>query len=148
MKSITFIRPKESFNKNCSYQIAIGNKILTELKIGEEKSVEIPKGLEHASVQANIYWCGSEKMKLTQIGDDESVIVTGNEFLNRKLPLMGALFLMTGIVIFNDQGILIKGIGIGILSLFLIGLVGTLTVGRNQWIKLRKVKANSLYRRS
>jgi hypothetical protein len=42
MRKITLHRPKESLNKNCSYEILVGNRTLTELKNGEEKIIEIP----------------------------------------------------------------------------------------------------------
>ncbi len=43
MKTITLKRPKESFNKNSIYEIIIDEKKLTELKNGEEKTLEIPE---------------------------------------------------------------------------------------------------------
>lgn len=38
IKKITLNRPKARFNKNCSYKILVGNRILTELNNGEEKN--------------------------------------------------------------------------------------------------------------
>lgn len=137
MKKITLHRPKENFNKNCSYEIIVGEKSLTELKNGEEKIVEIPKELENESLKAKIQCCGSGKIELQDISDNEKITISGNKFLNRKLPLFGAMFPLTGIIIFSNNNIIAKNIGIGILILFLIGLIGTLTVGRNKWLKLK-----------
>ena len=50
MKKITLKRPKESFNRNCSYEILVGKRKLTELKNGEEKVVEIPNELENGEI--------------------------------------------------------------------------------------------------
>ena len=61
-----------------------------------------------------------------------------NKFLNRKLPLFGAMFPLTGIMIFSTNNIISKNIGIGILIIFLVGLIGTLTIGKNKWLKLKK----------
>ncbi|WP_342157318.1 hypothetical protein, partial [Joostella sp. CR20] len=138
MKKITLHRPKESFNKNCSYEIQIGKKTLTELKNGEEKIIEIPNEFRDERLKAKIQWCGSEEMELRNLTENEKIIVSGNKFLNRKLPLFGAMFPLTGIMIFNTNNIISKNIGIGVLILFLIGLVGSLTIGKNKWLKLEK----------
>ena len=138
MKKITLHRPKESFNKNCSYEIQIGKKTLTELKNGEEKIIEIPNEFRDERLKAKIQRCGSEKMELRNLTGNEKIIVSGNKFLNRKLPLFGAMFPLTGIMIFNTNNIISKNIGIGVLILFLIGLVGSLTIGKNKWLKLEK----------
>ena len=138
MKKITLHRPKESFNKNCSYEIQIGKKTLTELKNGEEKIIEIPVEYENETLKAKIQWCGSEKMELRNLTENDKIIVSGNKFLNKRLPLFGAMFPLTGIMIFSTNNIISKNIGIGILIFFLIGLVGTLTIGKNKWLKLEK----------
>jgi len=137
MKKITFHRPNEYFNKNCPYEIYVGNKKLTELKNGEEKVVEIPNELEKKSLKAKIQWCGSEEIDMNKISENGKIIVSGNKLLNRKLPLIGALFPLTGIMIFITNNVIAKNIGIGLLILFLIGLVGTLTIGRNKWLNLK-----------
>ncbi len=95
-------------------------------------------------MKAKIQWCESEKMKLQSLTRNEKIIVSGNKFLNKKLPLFGAMFPLTGIMIFSTNNIISKnigigiGIGIGILMLLLVGLIGTLTIGKNKWLKLKK----------
>ena len=101
MKKIKLHRPKESFNKNCSYEILLEKHSLTELKNGEEKIIDIPKELAEKSLKAKIQWCGSEKFDLKNITENEIIIVSGNKFLNRKMPIFGAIFPMVGLMVFN-----------------------------------------------
>ena len=75
MKKITLHRPKESFNKNCSYEILVGKRTLTELKNGEEKTIEIPTELRNETLKAKIQWCGSEKIELQNLNENEKIIV-------------------------------------------------------------------------
>ncbi len=44
MKIITLSRPKENFNKNCSYEILLDNQIVATLHNGEEKIIKHPTG--------------------------------------------------------------------------------------------------------
>lgn len=142
MQRVTLQRPQEHFNQNCSYQITMGHKVLAVLKNGEKKTVEITNEQEDAAIRAKLYWCGSERLKLADIREDEKVVVKGNVFLNRTLPVLGAVFPMTGFIIFDYQNVFAKSIGIGLLTLLSVGLIGTLTLGRNKWLKLRKVTQN------
>lgn len=137
MKKITLFRPNESFNKNFTYEIVVGNTRLTELKNGEEKIIEIPSELESEQIQAKLQWCGSEKIELKNLNENEKVIVNGNEFLNRKMPFLFIIFPITGIVSFTNSEIIPKNISLGILILMIVALVGTLTIGRNKWLKLK-----------
>ncbi len=136
MKKITLNRPKESFNKNCSYEILVGNKYLTDLKNGEEKTIEIPNEFNTESLKAKIQWCGSEKMELRDLAENEKIIVSGNKFLNRKMPLFGAMFPLIGLMFFNLE-IVPKNIGIGIFIIFLVAIIGTITIWKNKWLKLK-----------
>lgn len=63
-------------------------------------------------------------MILRNISENEKVMVSGNKFLNRKLPLFGAMFPLTGIMIFSTNNIISKNI-----------VIGTLTIERNKWLK-------------
>jgi hypothetical protein len=136
MKKITISRPKESFNKNCSYEIFLGKKYLTELKNGEKKTIEIPNDLKNESLKAKIQWCGSKKMELRNTDDHEKIIVNGNKFMNKKMPLFGAMFPLIGLMFFNLK-MVPKNIGIGIFIIFLIGIVGTITIWRNKWLNIK-----------
>ena len=145
MKKIKLHRPKEHFNDNCSYKIILGQKTLAELKNGEEKIIEIPENLENKSLQAKIQWYGSEKMQLRNLNESESIMVSGNNFLNKTLPLSGAIIVLSGILIFSTNNIILKNIGIGILILVFIGLIGTFTIGKNKFLKLNKNQARNQY---
>jgi len=136
MKKITFIRPKESFNKNCSYEIFIGTRKLTELKNGEKKTIEIPKEYENEKLKAKIQWCGSEKINLNN--ENEILEVKGNKLFNKYLPFVGGIFPLTGIIIFSKQNQTLKNIGIGILVLLLLYVIGILTVWRNKWLNIER----------
>ena len=145
MKKITLIRPRESFNKNCSYEIFIGKRKLIELKNGEEKTIEIPNEYEKNNLKAKIQWCGSKKIKLNLNNENEIFEVTGNKLFNKYLPFIGALFPLTGIIIFSKQNPIFKNIGIGILILLLLYVIGTLTIWSNKWLKIEKKHKNTHY---
>jgi len=138
MKKITLNRPRESFNKNCSYEILVGKKFLTELKNGDEKTIEIPNELKNETSKAKIQWCGSEKIDLRNLNENENVkiVVCGNKFLNRKMPLFGAVFPLIGLMVFN-LNIVSKDVGVGIFIIFLFVIIGTITIWRNKWLKLQ-----------
>ena len=136
MRKITLHRPKENFNKNCSYEILVGKKYLTELKNGEEKIIEIPSEFKNETLKAKIQWCGSEKMELRNLSENGKIIVSGNKFLNKKMPLFGAMFPLIGLMFFNLK-IVPKNIGIGIFVIFLIGIIGTITIWRNKWLNIK-----------
>jgi len=140
MRKITLHRPKESFNKYCSYEILVGKKSLTKLKNGEEKIIEIPNGLDNESLKAKIQWCGSEKMELKNISENEKIIVSGNEFLNRYLPLFGALIPITGVLMFGygRESTMNYYIGVGLLISILLYVILALTIGRNKWLRIEK----------
>ena len=55
-------------------------------------------------------------MELRNVSENEKIIVSGNKFLNRKLPLFEAMFPLTGIMIFSTNNIA-KNIGIGTLTI-------------------------------
>ena len=136
MKKITLHRPKESFNKNCTYEILVGKKHLTELKNGEEKTIEIPNELNTESLKAKIQWCGSEKIELRNLTGNEKVVVSGNNFLNRKMPLFGAMFPLIGLMFFNLK-IVPKSIGIGFFIIFLVAIIGTITIWKDKWLNIK-----------
>ncbi|GET34304.1 hypothetical protein PbJCM13498_31670 [Prolixibacter bellariivorans] len=136
MKKIKLYRPIENFNKNCSYEILVNGKKMTDLKNGEEKVIGISNELGKLNLRAKIQWCGSEKLLISESNNIEVIKVTGNKFLNRQMPFAGGLFPLTGIVIFSGNSELFKNIGIGILILLLLGLIGTLTIWKSRWLKV------------
>ncbi len=136
MKKITLHRPKESFNKNCSYEILLGKHTLTSLNNGEAKTIEIPEEWSNEPLKAKIQWCGSEKMDLKSITENSKISVSGNKFLNGKMPLFGAIFPLIGLITFNFH-VVSKNVGIAIFLLFLFGIIATITIWRNKWLKLK-----------
>ena len=136
MKTITFQRPEESFNKHLSYNIFVGEKKLAELKNGEEKTIEIPADLEKEILRAKNRWCGSEDYPISELSETVILKVSGNEFLNKKMPFIGTLFPLIGIIIFSSNSQLISNIGIGFMVLLILGLIATLTVWKNKWLKV------------
>ncbi|WP_066219658.1 hypothetical protein [Formosa haliotis] len=136
MKKITIYRPEERFNTNCTYDILVGNKVLTTIKNGEEKIIEIPDGLENETLKAKIQWCGSKSLELKNISENQKISISGNEFLNKQMPLSGALIPLIGLMVFNLK-IFPKNIGIAFFIVFLIGIIGTITVWRNKWLHIK-----------
>ncbi|TRZ41957.1 hypothetical protein [Robertkochia solimangrovi] len=135
MKTIIVSRPKENFNKYCSYKILVRDQVLSDLKNGEEKMIELPPDFENEELSAKIQWCGSKKLNLKNITDNEKVTVKGNVFLNRKLSLLGAIFPLLGLIIFK-LNIFPKNIGIAIFVVMILAVIGTLTIGKNKWLTL------------
>lgn len=111
-------------------------KIITELKNGEEKTIEIPTESKSQILRAKIQWCGSKEINLQNIKENEKVIISGNKFVNKKMPLIGSIFPLIGLVIFNMK-IISRNIGIGFFIVFLIGIIGTITIWRNNWLNIR-----------
>ncbi|MDX9696688.1 MAG: hypothetical protein RBT49_12930 [Bacteroidales bacterium] len=136
MKTLKIRRPQESINKYFSYEIFIGVNKITELKNGEEKSIEIPSHLENDSLYAQLLWCGSKKINLKDFESTNTLLVSGSELLNRRIPLLIGLFPLIGISLFSRMTPLMKYIGIGILSMLLLLLIATLTIGRDKWLKI------------
>lgn len=136
MKKITFIRPVESFNKNCSYRIVLGGTLLAELNNGEKKVIEISPGRETEKCKATLQWCGSHSFQLKDLPDDEIVYIRGNKFLNRTMPIMGGIVPIILVLMLNISGVLAKNIALVLLCLVMIGLIGTITVGKNRWISI------------
>ena len=141
MKVITFKRPKESFNQGISYKIFIGGNMLTELKNGEKKTIEIPVKFEKNIIKAKIQkWWGSENIQLNSLSENETLIIKGNRFLNKKGIFIIALLPLTGVLMFGygRENSVIKNIGIGLFVLILSFAIGFLTLGRNKWLKIEK----------
>jgi len=136
MKPLKIKRHHENFNKFCSYDLFVGSDKIANLKNGEEKSIEIPAELENEELYAKIQWCGSRKIKVSNIEQNATLTITGSEFLNRRMPFIIGLFPVVGIIIFTGTSQLTKSIGVGVLVLLFVFLVGTLTIGRNKWLRV------------
>jgi len=138
MKRIRLIRPIEDFNRRCAYDIFIGRTKITELKNGEEKHIDIPKDLDAQYLIAKIQWCKSKPFDIRSLKENETTIIRGNKFLNKRLPFLGALFPILGIVNFNVGNPLLEKISVGLLFLLLFYFVGIITIGRDKWLYIKK----------
>ncbi|HOZ13463.1 MAG TPA: hypothetical protein PLH91_00280 [Tenuifilaceae bacterium] len=136
MKTLKIKRPHENFNKHCTYELFVGKNKIANLKNGEEKSIEIPTELENEQLYAKTHWCGSTKINISNIEPNSTISIIGSEFLNRRMPFIIGLFPVVGIIIFTGNSPLTKNIGIAVLVLLLVFLVGTLTIGRNKWLRV------------
>ena len=136
MTKIKLYRPVEDFNKDSSYAVLINGKKVAELKNGEEKTIEIADEPETLNLKAKIYWCGSNKLSCLSLNNNDTIKVTGNRFLNKQLPLLGSIFPLTGMLIFNKNNELLKDLGIGILVLLLLGIIAALTLWKNKWLEI------------
>ena len=141
MKKITLKRPKESFNQSLSYKVFLGTNQLTELKNGEEKTIELQPEFENDRIKATIQrWWGSEKIELTSLTENETLNIKGNKFLNKRAIFIGALLPITGALMFGfgRDNLVIKNIGIGLFISILFFAIGILTIGHNKWLKIEK----------
>lgn len=136
MKTLSIKRPHENFNTFSTYGLFVGNNKIAELKNGEEKSIEIPTEQENEQLYAKILWCGSTKINVSNIEPNTTLTVVGSKFLNRRMPFIVGLFPMVGVIIFTGTSQLTKNIGIAVLVLFFVFLVGTITFGRNKWLRV------------
>ena len=136
MKTLKIRRPQENVNKYFSYEIFIGANKIAELKNGEEKNIEVPSHLENDSLYARLLWCGSKKIDLKDFESTNTIIISGSELLNKRIPLLVGLFPIIGIFLFSSLTPLMKLVGIVILSMLLLLLIATLTIGRDKWLKI------------
>jgi len=133
MKKITLIRPKEGFNKNCTYKILIDGSKITDLKNDEQKTIEIPENSEF--IKAKLLWTGSKTIALKK--NQTTIIITGDRFLNRLAPYVGGILILISLTftLSHDNGF-IKGFGISFFSIMLIYFIGILTFWRHKWLHI------------
>lgn len=136
MKKITLKRPRESFNKSRSYDIMVGDRKFTSLKNGEKKTLEIPEELTTKAISAKIHWCRSGPLQIESLESERMVIVSGNVMLNKHLPLWGAIVPLTALAVLSGAGPAMKYIGIALIAILSLGLLGTLTLWKDRWIRL------------
>lgn len=101
MKKIILRRPLERVNKNFTYAILIENQKVAEIQNGEEKSIEISKYSNNLQLRAKIHWCGSEKIDLNTIENNQIIIIRSNRFLNRTLPIATMILFLGSILLDN-----------------------------------------------
>lgn len=133
MLEITLIRPQETINKNCAYDICTPNgEKIASLSNGERKVVQIPADVQF--IQAKLQWCGSTNIPVQPAANGATFEVTGNLFLNRQMPLLGAMIPLIALMLPGFG--LDKMVVIAILMVFLLLLIGTLTVWKNHWLRI------------
>ncbi|MEJ2006460.1 MAG: hypothetical protein P8X57_16210, partial [Cyclobacteriaceae bacterium] len=134
MKKITLERPEENFNKRCAYDIVLDGEQKTVLNNGDKKVVELKA--QSATIQAKLWWCGSEPVTISNISETSRVQISGNKFLNWLMPLLSVLVLLTTTVIQNMAGVGFKPVAISIIVVMLSGILASLTIWRNKWIRV------------
>ena len=135
MKTIHLSRPQEQINSTFSYTICIDGKPVRELKNGETIKLEIDENAELLTTK--LMWCGSQAISLSDIEDGATVQVKANTLLNRVLPFLTIALLFIGIL-FSD-GALMKIIMTSMIGLSILLLIGTLTIGRNNWLQTEPI---------
>lgn len=133
MKTIRLTRPKERFNSNCSYKIFINDRLITTLKNGEDKVIDVNESISN-SLQVKIQWCGSKKITTDSLKNNETIQISGNVLFNRYLLIFTSLIPITGILIAQNRET--KTLGLILIVIVLILLIGTLTIWKNHWIDL------------
>ncbi|MCU0439736.1 MAG: hypothetical protein MUC49_17750 [Raineya sp.] len=134
METLIFKRPYEKFNKYCSYAIFINGEKIGELQNGEEKHIEMDNFL-NKEIEVKIGWCGSGKRKIK----GSHLIIEGNSFLNQKIPVLGGIFPLIGLLLIRNQEGFSKFLGTSILALFLFGLLMTITLFRKKWVYIKEL---------
>jgi hypothetical protein len=137
LRTIKIQRPEENFYMHCSYTIEIDGKSIAKLENGEHKTIEIPDELTQGHLKAKINWCGSKKYSVKTIPENHLIEISGNRFLNLIMPISGAIIPIAGMALFSAFGPDMKSFGIGAIVLLMVGLVATLTVWWDRWLKLK-----------
>ena len=108
---------------------------IAELKNGEEKIIEISNS-NSDYLKAKIKWCGSKKIDLKSINENDSLEFKGNTFFNRYLLILSSLIPIIGILIGNYDGM--RNLGAGLIIIVMIILIGSITIWKNNWIKIER----------
>lgn len=115
----------------------LGKTLIADLKNGEEKTIELDPKEEFLS--AKIQWCGSKPIKLSDLGSQKTFEIKGNAFLNQKMPLMGSIIPLLGLTFsINSGNEVLKYSGIGLIVLFVLFVIGTLSIWKNKWLLISK----------
>lgn len=133
MKKLIIKRPKEYFNRLCSYKVTVNDTPITELAYGEQKELELTG--ENGYLQVKMNWCGSEKKSFNELSNNTVLEVESNKFIHRALPSTGALFLLS-IIISSIEMAYAKELATGFAIAIILALIGTLTIWRNKWLNL------------
>lgn len=139
MKTITFKRPKEKINRFCSYEILVDNEPLLMLENGEEKTVDIPEEYAGKTLQARMQWVGSQYISVDELNAVDTVEISGNELLNRRLPVAVSMIPLIMIAFTSGgAGLQLKILFTIFIILSILVLIGTMTFGKNNWLHVQK----------
>ncbi len=127
-------RPNEKFNKYTPYKVFANTTEITELKNGENKEVEINE--DELNINAKLSFCGSNKIDIKELNNNDTIIIKGNYRLNRFMPFSGALAVFPAMFIVGNYGITAKYIGTILTSIILLFIIWTMTLGKNKWLEL------------
>jgi hypothetical protein len=136
MKQVTIKRPLESVNNNCFYTIIISGNKIAEIRNGETKVTEVSDASEE--IQAKINWCGSNKLNIEE--GENTIEISGNKFFNKWLPFSGSLLVILGMTFTINHDITwLKTLGILLMILYVLFLIGVLTLWKNKWLTIKKI---------
>ncbi len=136
MPTIKIKRKTENFNENVDYKILVDGILITRLKNGEEKLIEVSENSKYIS--ATLGSGRSEKLTIDNISEKETINVSGNEFMNRYLKYYGVIFPLLGLTFILDHDYeLIKLIGKILFGILLLIAVYILIFMNKKWLILK-----------
>jgi len=136
MPIIKIKRKTENFNENVDYKILVDGILITHLKNGEEKLIELNENSKYIS--ATLGSGKSEKLPIDNITEKETINVSGNEFMNRYLKYYGVVFPLLGLTFILDHNYgIIKLIGKILFGIFLLIAVYILIFMNKKWLILK-----------
>ena len=133
--NIEISREISNVNKNFSYKLVDNdNNLIGELKAGETRTFQLTEKTKF--IQAKLLFCSSKQIDISKLDTTEKLILSQNNFLNARLPLIGGLFPL--IFAISRYGETLKIISTILLIALLIFIIGTLTVWKDRWLILKK----------
>ena len=130
MREITIHRPKENYNQFLKCQFIVDGKRITELSNGEKKVVSIPENAGH--VQMKIKYTGSEKLPAHFL--TKEIVVQANKSYYPFIFTSAVIPLITAVIFLFPN---FKPIGISLLMVLALGILFSLTLGKNNWLDLK-----------
>ncbi len=138
MKTVTLCRPDERANKCAIYTVFAGNKKIAELKNNETKQVSIQDENKQNFLKAKIQWCGSNKIPLTSIKNEDTIKISGHRYIGNYSTWTVALLPITGVLMFGygRDSLLVKYIGVALFLIIICYAIWILLIAKNKWLKL------------
>ncbi|HSM63853.1 MAG TPA: hypothetical protein VK833_07955, partial [Gillisia sp.] len=101
MQTIKIRRPKETFNENIKYKIIVDGVIVGRMKNGEEKTLTISENGK--TLIAEMHSGKSNKIDIENFSNDQTIQVSGNEFMNKYLPYYGPILSFSALIFILDH---------------------------------------------